>query len=362
MIRSILFSTFLMLICFGCNPSSNKKQSTAPAGEKVYDAMVLKAENKPVETLLPAEIRPLESAKIFSKVNGFIKSMHADIGSIVKKGGLLAVIEAPELNAQLAEAVNKKEAAKAKFLSSKDTYDRTRESAETPGVISSSDLEKAKNQLAADSAGLSGAQFVVNSLQDMNNYLRLTMPFNGIVTVRNLNIGDIVGPNSPKPVFEVENNSILRLRAAVPEAMVGNELVNKEVNFTVSAYPEQTFTARFARKAGSLDVSTRSEIWEFETDNSQRKLSGGMYAEIKLRTQRSEPTFYVPKTAVVTTLERSFVICVKNDMAIWVDVSKGNELPDKLEIFGKLNNNDVILVNSNEEIKPGTRIKYKIKQ
>lgn len=362
MIKSIVYTGLILIFCFGCNQSARQNQSAIATEEKIYDAIVLKAENKPIETLLPAEIRPLESAKIYSKISGFIKSIHVDIGSIIKKDGLLAEIEAPELNAQLAEAVNKQEAANAKFMSSKDTYERIRESAETPGVISLNDIEKAKNQMLADSAGLSASQFTVKSFRDLTNYLRLTMPFDGIVTVRNLNIGDIVGPNAARPIFEVENNSVLRLRAAVPEAMVGNDLVSTDVSFNVSAYPERTFIARFARKAGSLDVSTRSEIWEFETDNSQRKLSGGMYAEVRLNFVRTLPSFFVPKTAVVTTLEKNFVIRLRNDLTEWIDVSKGNAASDKIEIFGSLNDNDIILVNANEEIKPGVKIKTKMIQ
>jgi membrane fusion protein, multidrug efflux system len=360
MIKIILSTGLILLICYNCrNAKKDNFSSSVPEG-KVYDALVLKAEQKPIEILLPADIRPYDVAKIFSKLNGFIKSIKVDIGSQVKKGDLLAEIDAPELKAQLAEARFKKEAAFARFSASRGTYERVRESAKTPGVISSDDIEKTKSLMLADSASLSAAQFYLNSIQDLNNYLSITSPYDGIITVRNLNIGDIVGINSLKPLFEVENNRVLRIRVAVPEEMTGNELVSKEVNFSVSAFPGQKFTATFARKAGSIDVSTRSEIWEFESGNPMRKLQAGMYAEIKLKVIRSEATFFVPKTAVVTTLEKNFIIRIKNDSTQWIDVNKGNTLNDKIEIFGNLHEHDSLLINSNEEIKPGLKIKYKV--
>jgi membrane fusion protein (multidrug efflux system) len=360
MIKTILKAGMILLLCYSCNPAKKESLSSSKTEGKVYDALVLKAEQKPIEILLPADIRPHEAAKIFSKLNGFIKSIRVDIGSVVKKGDLLAEIEAPELKAQLAEARYKKEAANARFSSSRDTYERIRESAQTPGVISSDDIEKAKNQMFADSASLSASQFYLNSIQDLNNYLLIASPYDGIITVRNLNIGDIVGNNSSKPIFEVENNRVLRIRVAVPEVMTGNALVSKEVNFSVSAYPGQAFTARFARKAGSIDISTRSEIWEFETENPQRKLQAGMYAEIKLKLVRTQPSFFVPKTAVVTSLEKNFVIRIINDTTQWVDVLRGNALNDKIEIFGSLNDKDIILLNANEEIKQLIKINIKL--
>jgi membrane fusion protein (multidrug efflux system) len=360
MIKSSIYAGFFILFCLACTHSGKDEKAASGNKEKVFDAIILKADKKPMEISLPAEIRPFESAKIYSKVSGFIKSIKVDIGSIVKKGDVLAIIEAPELNAQLSESRFKRDAAKARFLSNRDTYERYKESAETAGVISMSDIEKTKNQMIADSANYSASQSYFNSIQDLNNYLQITSPFDGIVTIRNLNIGDIVGNNASKPIFELENNKVLRIRVSIPEALVGNELVSREVSFNVSAFPEQLFNAHFARKAGSIDISTRSEIWEFETNNSTHKLQAGMYAEIKLKLIRTSPSIFVPKTAIVTSLEKSFVIRLRSDITEWVDVSKGNSIADKIEIFGSLKENDIILINSNEEIKPGLRIKSKV--
>jgi RND family efflux transporter MFP subunit len=214
--------------------------------------------------------------------------------------------------------------------------------------------------MLADSANFNASLSYFTSIQDLNNYLLITSPFNGVVTVRNMNLGDIVGTNSSRPIFEVENTTVLRVRVAVPEAYTGNELVSKIVTYTVSAYPDISFTARFARKAGGIDINTRTEIWEFETDNTDRRLKGGMYAEIKLKFERSKPTVFIPRSALVTTLEKSFVILVRNETTDWIDVTRGITIGDRLEIFGNLKDGDILLANANEEIKPGTRIKFRI--
>lgn len=364
MFKRFFLPACMLLLMNACNfapPANNKKSDASPANmSRVYDAIILKRSRTEKEISLPSELAPFDAAKIFSKVSGFIKIRKVDIGSIVKKGQVLAMIEAPELKSQLDEAYAKVEAAKAKYQMNKDTYERMNESATTPGVISPNELQLSKRQMISDSALYASARYHFHSIQDLNNYLIITSPFNGVITARNADVGDIVGPNSPKPMFEIEMNSILRLRVPVPESLTGDELASKDIKFSVPAYPGQLFPARFARKSNSLDIDTRSEIWEFDADNAGNALKPGMYADAEFELSRKEGTFVVPKPAVITSLEKNFVILIHQDTVQLVSVSNGMYVKDSIEIFGNLHEGDTMLVNGSEEMKDGMKVDFKI--
>ncbi len=364
MFKKYILAAWVLLLMNACNFTSSREDkkdiSAAPNTTRVYDAVTLKRSKTEKEVSLPAELKPFDAAKIFSKVNGFIKTRKVDIGSEVRKGQVLAIIEAPELKSQLDEARARVEAAKAKYLMSKDTYERINESAKTPGVISPNDLQLSRHQMLSDSALYSSARYNFNAVQDLNNYLIITSPFNGVVTNRNADVGDITGPNSAKPIFEMQMNRTLRLVVPIPESMTGDELVSKEIKFSVPAYPGRLFPARFARKSNSVDIDTRSEIWEFDADNANGVLKPGMYADAKFELTRREGVFLVSKSAVITSLERNFVILIHQDKTQLVNVSNGMSVGDRVEIFGDLHENDTILVNGSEELKDGMKINFKL--
>ncbi|QLH34617.1 MAG: efflux RND transporter periplasmic adaptor subunit [Cyclobacteriaceae bacterium] len=176
---------------------------------------------------------------------------------------------------------------------------------------------------------------------------------------KNIYEGSYVGATNEKPLLVIEDTRKLRLRIAVPEAFTGVDLKDNKVKFTTKAYPNKPFTAMLVRKAGSIDVNTRTEIWEFEVDNPDNSVKAGSFATVNLTVSRKDPTFFVPFSAVVTTLEKKFVIKISNDSTRWVDVSPGINLSDKTEIFGLLNEGDTLVIKANEEIKPNEKVYVK---
>jgi len=160
--------------------------------------------------------------------------------------------------------------------------------------------------------------------------------------------------------MEIEDNTTLRLHIAVPEALTGTKVKDGKVQFSLNAIPGKKFDGNLSRKSGSLDVNSRSEVWEFTVANTDHVLKSGMFADCKLNIQRESKSFFVPFSAVVTTLEKKFVIKAENNQAGWVDVGQGISLPDKVEIFGNLKEGDTLVLKSNEELKPGTKLTIKI--
>lgn len=355
-IKSILILAIATGSISSCNDKSQKESShtTAPPVDSLK-TFRLKSEKLDKHISLPGELLAYEKVEIRPKVTGYIKQLKVDIGSNVKKGQILAMVDAPEIQSRLSEGGSKMNAALAKYQTSLDTYKRVAEASKTKGVISASELQKARNQMLADSAEYESQKYALQSFKQVGNYLALTSPFNGTVTQKNIYEGSYVGGANEKPLLVIEDTRKLRLRIAVPETFTGVDLKDNHVKFTTKAYPNKPFTALLVRKSGSIDVNTRTEIWEFEVDNTGNALKAGSFANVDLTVSRKDPSFFVPFSAVVTTLEKKFVIKISNDSTRWIDVSPGINISDKTEIFGPLSEGDTLVVKANEEIRPNEK-------
>ncbi|RCR67472.1 efflux RND transporter periplasmic adaptor subunit [Larkinella punicea] len=359
MIKHSYFFLALLSGLTACNEAPQQKKDTPATVDSKPDTvhtLVLKTSTIAKQVTLPGELFPDQRVQIYAKLPGFVRRVAVDIGSVVRQGQVLAILDAPEQQARLTEARSRWEAAKSKLGTSRDAYERLRRAANTPGVVSASELERGRNQMRADSADVQVAHYSVQALQDMADYLVLRAPFGGVVTRCNVDPGAYVGNPTDKPVLEMENNRTLRLRVAVPEALTGSHLTGNKVRFSTRAVPNQQYDAVLVRKTDRIDVDTRSEIWEFSVDNGDHQLKSGMYTDVVLDLGRTKPSFAVPFSAVVTTLERKFVIRIKGGQTQWVDVRPGLTLPDKVEIFGALNESDTLVLKGNEELKPDSKV------
>ncbi len=360
----ILLASATLWSCGESKKEQKSEQKTTEAKPDTVKVFSLKADKVEKTITLPGELLPFEKVQIHAKVAGYIRQIKVDIGSFVKKGQILATIDAPEVKAKLAEAGGKYQVTKAKLKASGDIYKRLFIASKTQGVVAENELEKARNQVFADSAEVQAVGFSVNALKDVENYLVIYAPFDGVVTKRNADAGAYVGTPNEKPMLEIENNRVLRLRVAVPEAIASSNLKDNIIQFATKGVPNQKFEANLMRKSGSIDASTRSEIWEFEVKNPNRILKAGMYADVKLAISRSQNSFLVPFSAIVTTLEKKFVIKVSNGITQWIDVQQGLNLPEKAEIFGGITEGDTLILKGNEELKSDTKVivKFEVKK
>jgi membrane fusion protein (multidrug efflux system) len=321
--------------------------------------------------LLPGEFVPYLSVPIHAKVAGFVDKVEVDRGSVVAEGQLLATMVAPELNAQRAEAQAKVRAAEAqrveveaRVVGAESTYQRLKAASATPGVISGNELIQAEKQLDAERArvraaesSIQAAQSAVKAIEDIQAYLRVTAPFAGVITTRNIHPGALVGTGvNSEPMFQLETVNRLRLVVPVPEAVVGAIPKGARVPFTVPAYPTETFNGTVSRIARSMDAKTRSMPVELDVANPNGRLAAGMYPSVKWPVQGNQKVLLVPLTSVVTTTERVFVIRVKDGSAEWVDVKRGPAHGDLVEVVGSLAEKDLVLRRGTDEIRQGTRI------
>jgi len=356
-LKSILIMACSVVVA-GCGDQGTTS-ITNTTEVKTYETVT--AELQPiVKTLqLNGELMPYEKASIISKLTGYAKKVSVDIGQPVTKGQTLAIIDAPEMSFQIAEANSKTKIALSKLEATKANYNRLLAAASTPGAVAPNEIDQARSQMDADLQSYNASVAAKNSEGAIGAYLVIKAPFSGIVTTRAVNSGDYVTNNGNDLLFEVQDVHLLRLQVPVPEAYTASLISNDEANFIVSSYPGISFPAKLARKSGALSNNTRSETWEFEVSNKDKRLKAGMFAELQLPLQRPQQGIMLPNSAFVTTQERQFVIRVKDNKAEWVDVKKGFSLPDKTEVLGSIQPGDKILRNANEEIKNGSTIKTK---
>jgi membrane fusion protein, multidrug efflux system len=311
---------------------------------------------------VPGELMPYQHVNLYAKINSYVKRYLVDVGSEVRQGQLLAVLEAPEINSQLASARARIKQQEAIYLASKATYDRLANTAKTPGTIAQNDIDQADARRKADMANVEAAKAAYQEVSSNLQYLQIHAPFDGVISERNASMGAYVGPGAggaQLPLFVVQQQRKLRLVVSVPELNTGNLNNNQEVQFTVRALPNQQFNARIKRKAGALDSRLRSERLEMDVENPQKVLLPGMYAEVSVPMRSHDSTFVIPKTALVQSTEKVFVVRIdKNHRAEWVDVQKGLQSKDGVEVYSKaLKPGDKLVKTATDEIRDGQPVK-----
>lgn len=358
-------SIIIIVIALTLAACNNNKKKT-PSGEGSMPGMmhpmetVEIAKSNPLVVLnLAGELKPDQHTGLFAKVNSYVKSIHVDIGDKVAAGQTLIVLEAPEIESQVANAKAKLQAQEAIYLSTKATYDRTMKANETQGAIARDALDQVRARKLSDEAQLNAARSAYKEIRDVNNYLVIKAPFSGTITSRSVDLGAYVGPMNKEPLLMVEHNQKLRLNLSVPEASTPYIKLGDTLRFYVHSRPQEQYTALVSRKSGSLDVKLRSEKIEADFINKDNVLKPYMIAETNIMLQNTEPTFFVPKSALVESGMGIYVIRVENGKTKNIAVSKGRGMADKIEVFGALNNGDRILKMGSEEIQEGTAVPKK---
>src|SRR5438105_9736831 len=376
-ISSILVLIVTNYWCTSCGSNTNssaKAQAAAPPAATVEVRKVV-SKKLSITTRLPGELQAYETVAVFPKITAYVDSISVDRGSRVKTGQLMARLVAPEVAAQRAEAQSKLQAAEAqraeaeaKLASDQSTYERLKSASATPGVVAGNDLEIAQKGSEADRARLEAlrarseaAKSALKSITEIEGYLQLRAPFDGIVTERNVHPGSLVGPatsnsGAAMPMLRVEKTARLRLVVPVPEKYATGINVGSKVEFSVPAFPSQTFAGTIARVAHSVDVKTRTMPFELDVKNSDGSLRSGMFPEVLWPVRRTEPTLFVPTSAVARTTEATFVIRIRGGNTEWVNVQTGEPDGKSIEVFGGLHEGDEVAVRGTDELRAGTHV------
>ena len=349
-----IISISIVLLMAACSSDKKEEQKTTETKAVKTDyALATVAKGGVATTLkLPAQLAAYEEVSIFPKVNGYVKTVSVDIGSKVSEGSLLMILEAPELEQAALQAKERYARSRADFSIDKERFLRLEEAAKTAGAISPIDISTIKSKMEADSALCNAEKANWQMQQTMLGYLRVTAPFTGVITERNVHPGALVSASAKdKPMLELKQVAQLRLQVDIPEAIAANLKDKDTISFYVNAFPGKRMTGFISRKSDNITAQYRSERMEIDVLNKEGLLSPGMFADVVIYSKGNANALFVPKTAVVTSTERKYVLLSKEGKIIKVDVSTGNETADKSEIFGNLQVGDKVIAVANDEIK-----------
>ena len=317
-------------------------------------------QNSPIdEVVLPGETQPYINSPVYARASGYLVKWYHDIGSRVKKGDLLAVVDAPELDKQLDQAQADLETSKANSNLAKITADRWQGLVKTRSVSKQATDQAVDNQRASDAT--------VNSyLANQGHYAKLVgfekiyAPFDGIITMRNTDNGWLIaaGLNTPgQELFQIGQISTLRVFVAVPEVYSRAAHVGSKATLTLDEYPDQTFQGTVTRTSSSIDIASRTLNTEVDIDNSKGLLLPGAYVRVHLALPAQIHSVIIPSSTLLFRTQGLQVGVVRDNVAQLVPVSIGTDYGETVQITSGLSTSDEVIENPSDSLVSGTPVR-----
>jgi RND family efflux transporter MFP subunit len=303
---------------------------------------------KPKELVLPGTFQAFNQTTIFPRSNGYVKSWKVDIGDNVQAGQLLAEIETPEIDQQLAQARAQEEIAKV-------TADRWRDLVQK-NVVSKQEYDQNEKAYEAAKANL-------QQLEKIQGFQQILAPFTGKITARNIDIGTLVTAgtgNSGTPLFNMVQSDPLRVYVFVPQTNAASMREGLKAKILVQELPGQDFDGTVTRTAGALDPQSRSMQVEVQVPNHDGKLYAGMYGQVKFLLPDDNAPIVVPADAFVFRAQGPQVVTVTNDNRIhWQKISVGRDFGTRLEVLDGLAENTKVVINPSDDLVEGIQVQVK---
>lgn len=345
----------LIGILTSCSQNETEKQQ-----EKYTEPKPVTYQTKPVQFInpeyqisVPAELKPYEQVAVYAKVTGFVKQLHVDRGDRVRKGQLLALLEAPEMEQQYLSDKSNEHKVHNDYLYAKQAYERLMGASQTTGAVAEIELDRAKSTMESARSAYEASKAGAAHTSQLKQYLRITSPFDGVITQRNVSVGALAGTTGNTPLFMIAQSNKLRLTLALPERHASSVFDGMTATFTISSQPGEVFDAQLSRTSGMLDQQDRALTLEFDVDNASGALKGGDYAQVVLKLRRKKPTYWVNSKSILTTQGGTYIMTLNKDEIRRIAVQEGVRLDTLTEVFGNLSVEDNIILKPSEEIKEG---------
>ena len=310
------------------------------------------------EIALPGNIQAFVDAPVYARTSGYLKKWYSDIGTRVKTGDLLAEIESPEVDQQLSQARADLATAQANMKLAEVTMNRDQVLIKTD-AIAHQDVDNAVGAYEADKAAVASQTANVKRLQQLVAFEKVYAPFEGIVTARNTDIGQLVNAGNggaAQELFRVSSVDKLRIFVSVPQMYSRAAVEGVNADITLPEAPGRHFAGRIVRNTGAIDPATRTLLTEVDVDNSSRQLMPGAYAEIHLRLPAATPALLVPVTSIIFRSEGLQVAVVRGDTVDMVPVTEGRDFGTQIEIISGITSRDLVIVNTPDSLEAGTKV------
>jgi RND family efflux transporter MFP subunit len=313
----------------------------------------------PTQTLtLPGNIQPFNKAEIFARVNGYVKGWDHDIGSSVKSGQVLATIDAPDLDQQLSQA-------KATLASVRANLQIASLNADRNNILVKKEVvaQQLADQTTADAkakeAVVDANEANVRQLEAMQSFKTLAAPFDGVVTIRNVELGQLINSGgSGQPLFEVSDLHRVRIYVQVPQAFSAGLKPGLKATFEMPQYPGVQFDAKLSHISKSMSAASHTMQVELQADNAAGKFFAGSYCNVHFEIPTDGNLVRIPSTALVTGNQATQVATLDgNDKVVLKNVRLGRDLGDSVEVIAGLSPSDRIIDNPPETLTAGDTVR-----
>ena len=311
------------------------------------------------ELVLPGTVQAFTEAPIYARTNGYLKSWLVDIGSTVKKGQLLAEIDTPEVDQQLAQAIADLGTASANEALSNTTNTRWKELLTTESV-SKQDADEKAGDAAAKKAITESAAANVSRLRQLESFKRVVAPFDGIITARNTDIGALInaGESAGSELFRLADTHKLRIYVQVPEPYAAAAKPGLEAELKFSEQAGKGYAATAVRSANALDPVLRTLQVELELDNAQHELFPGAYAEVHFKLAGNASSVRLPANTVLFRAPGPQVATVDAQHRIQLkSIVQGRDFGGTIEVLSGLSADDAVVVNPPDSIIDGVTVR-----
>jgi RND family efflux transporter MFP subunit len=312
----------------------------------------------PYEVVLPASVQGFIDSPVYARTSGYLLHWYADIGTHVSKGQLLADIQTPELDQQVQQAQSDLATAQANYQLAQITADRWQKLL-LKNAVSTQERDQASSDLNARRSALSAQEANVRRLLQLQGFEKIYAPFDGVVTARNTDIGDLIqaGENTtPQELFHL--SSVDRLRVFVPVPEIYQSVLHsvKQVNLSSDAYPKERFMGTIARSSEAIDPLSRTLRVEVDIDNPKTLLLPGAYVFVHVPLPAASQAPTIPSNALLFRQEGLRVGVVRDGRVQLVPISIGHDYGDTVEVTAGLSPEDQVVVNPSDSLVSGTRV------
>jgi|HubBroStandDraft_4_1064222.scaffolds.fasta_scaffold133491_2 RND family efflux transporter MFP subunit len=354
-VAAILTSGIWSRVKAGRSLSAETAQAALPAVSVVSPKQTVPAD----EIILPGNVQPFITSPIYARTNGYLKKWYFDIGARVKKGQLLAVIETPEVDQQLQQARSNLLTAQANLELASITKTRYQGLLKS-NAVSQQDVDNAVGTYNANKSIVEADKAAVEQYSALVSFEKIYAPFDGVITARNTDIGDLINSGSGTGVktdlFHIAQPGKLRVYVNVPEEFSQGIKTGMTADLTLAEFPGRKFQGKLVRTADDINVTTRTLLIEIDLDNPSGTLLTGSYAEVHLAVPTQASTFLIPVNTLLFRTEGLRVGIVKQGKVMLTPVTPGHDFGNEIEIVAGLNAGDQVILNPPDSIVSGQEV------
>jgi RND family efflux transporter MFP subunit len=304
---------------------------------------------------LPAEVRPWQDASIFARVNGYLKSWLVDIGAHVKKDQLLAEIDTPDLDQQLAQARSQEVLAQKSLEQAKSTNTKWQELWHQ-GVVSELDAENTATTQGTNQANTEAFAANLRFLEQEVAFKRVTAPFTGIITIRNVNVGDLITANNTSfEMFHIQQTDPLRVYFRIPQTEASSIAAGQTFDVQVGAQSAKTYPGKVIATSEAVSPDSRTMLVQLQVDNAKNEVLPGSYATVRVPQSALGKILILPDNTLIFRGKNQQVGVVDAKGVVQLhDVKVGRDFGIQSEILSGVTESDKVIVNPSDSLTTGT--------